>query len=113
MNLSAVSLTLSYLYVIVLNAPLIECIVNGSPRSSNSNKLGSASVRASVPSVDDIRISKDRKFTVDEKTFDVHHLRSKHKKFSIDDLMTMKFPNRISDDIDADPCKSREYYIFH
>uniref|UniRef100_A0A8D9B309 Metalloendopeptidase n=2 Tax=Cacopsylla melanoneura TaxID=428564 RepID=A0A8D9B309_9HEMI len=33
---------------------------------------------------------------------------NKHKKFTIEELMTMKFPTRISDDIDADPCKSRD-----
>lgn len=30
----------------------------------------------------------------------------KHRKFSIDELLHTQFDNRVSDDIDMDPCKS-------
>ncbi|KAJ9585781.1 hypothetical protein L9F63_002418, partial [Diploptera punctata] len=32
--------------------------------------------------------------------------RHKQPKFTIDELLTTRFPNRISDDIDVDPCKA-------
>lgn len=37
----------------------------------------------------------------------------KRSKYTIDDLLSMRFESKISDDIDVDPCKSGKYYSYN
>lgn len=63
-------------------------------------------VQFTLPSIDAYSVNKSL-------LIGPQHINDRYGKFSIDDLMNGKFPNKVSDDIDMDPTKWSEFTSLH
>ncbi|XP_017298314.1 uncharacterized protein LOC103506345 isoform X2 [Diaphorina citri] len=103
------NLTILTACMLILSVNLIGCTAHVSQSNVHTTHVSQGKVHTAHVSQGKVHTAHHVKGDVTQGK--VHTARkSKHDKFTIEELMTLKFPTRISDDIDADPCKSRKSF---